>query len=836
MRHLARWAAMLAATLALHQAAPAITLVQDGQPRATIVIRASALAAKPFTPQYPNAPKVTADMKVRRAADDLQHYIEKMSGATLPIASDAQTVNGPVVLVGASTRLDALRLNVPHGLTNECNEEGYVIAARGDTLALAGNEDGPYWGTYYAVSELLNRLGVRWYSPGDFGEVIPQMKSISVADFEVRDKPDFRLRTWWGYAPYAEQNLEYLWKLRNKMMIDNPLPNAGDSSIRQWMPDKEVAKTHPEYFGKNQDGSINLYMPNFSNAEIPKVVAAKMAEYLEKTKKDTGVEPNGVSISPDDGLPRDFTPESMAQSQGFPEIVGREGEPSEVSISEEWFRFVNAVTTELAKTHPNAIVATNGYANRQMPPEGIRLHPNIQVLYASIWADTLKAFDNPRSWHSALQNGYLKRWGELCPHVDLYRYVYSMLTSSLTPIPQTRKLAHDMLLYKRYGIIGFQDEQKPCTRMEEGITTFYIRARTEWKADLDVNAELNEYFPNWYGPAAKPAQAFWDALEDTIETTPLLGHEDRILPFVYSGVLVSRLERVVKEAEAAATAEPYKTHVAVDRHILNHLRAYMAWQQAERDADFEEAIKQIKVMQDERLALNHIDGFLNQTETDYDTGLTRYNSGTWGYGLITRIPQIRGWADMTNGKAGELVAMLNREAWFALDPADVGKTLRWYDSDLRRELRAQPPTAKNSTGIGSDYSHPTWMTIDSTRPYYLQAPNTYSSDGVPYRGLMWYVYDVDVPASARGKTVKLYAPVVVDEAWVWVNGEYAGHRGYLESYNRPAPVDLDVTSLVKPGQRNTIAVRVSTSTNRSQAADGILSRIWLWTPKPVAAK
>src|SRR5688500_12898983 len=81
-------------------AARAITLVRDGVPNATIVIRDSAYNAKPYTPHYPDAIKITADNKVRRAADDLQSYVEKMSGAKLPVASDAQDVKGPVVLIG----------------------------------------------------------------------------------------------------------------------------------------------------------------------------------------------------------------------------------------------------------------------------------------------------------------------------------------------------------------------------------------------------------------------------------------------------------------------------------------------------------------------------------------------------------------------------------------------------------------------------------------------------------------------------------------------------------------------------------------------------------------
>src|SRR5437867_1801845 len=109
-------------------AAQAITLAKEGQPAATIVIRQSALAAKPYTPDYPNnLIMAQPDTKVRRAANDLQAYMEKISGARLPIAGDADDIKGPVILVGMSKRLEALKLDIPHGVTKERKEEGYVI-------------------------------------------------------------------------------------------------------------------------------------------------------------------------------------------------------------------------------------------------------------------------------------------------------------------------------------------------------------------------------------------------------------------------------------------------------------------------------------------------------------------------------------------------------------------------------------------------------------------------------------------------------------------------------------------------------------------------------------
>ena len=95
---------------------------------------------------------------------------------------------------------------------------------------------------------------------------------------------------------------------------------------------------------------------------------------------------------------------------------------------------------------------------------------------------------------------------------------------------------------------------------------------------------------------------------------------------------------------------------------------------------------------------------------------------------------------------------------------------------------------------------------------------------------MWYVFEVNVPSSFKGKTVRLFTPFVTCEAWTWVNGEYAGARKYMEAYYSPAPLDLDVTNLLKPG-KNTIAVWVGTGTGRAQAADGFLGRLVLYAPK-----
>jgi hypothetical protein len=229
---------------------------EDGKPVATIVIPKAALDAKPYKPAV--RVKGEPDGEVHFAAEQLQLYVQKITGAQLAIVGDDQAPAGPVVLVGASKRTNSLKLNIPTGLTPERKEEAYMIWAKGDTLVLAGNDMGPYQGTAFAVCEFLNRQGVRWFMPADLGEV-PHTPTLEVKDFTYRDKPDFIVRSWNGNLAPELRVDDALFRLHNKLTLSQSdvLAIPGDTSLRKYMPDKELMATHPEYFAQNLDGTRN---------------------------------------------------------------------------------------------------------------------------------------------------------------------------------------------------------------------------------------------------------------------------------------------------------------------------------------------------------------------------------------------------------------------------------------------------------------------------------------------------------------------------------------------------------------------------------------------------
>ncbi|MDO8587340.1 MAG: hypothetical protein Q7T82_09895, partial [Armatimonadota bacterium] len=282
------------------------TLVKDGKPACCIVIAEKASANATF------------------AAKELQTYVEKISGAKLEIRTDAERVTGAKVLVGRSKLTDAISgLQIPSGITLSLREEGFVIHCVGDTLVLAGNDStvedckeasdevrtkkfhkGPlYLGTRYAVYELLDRLGVRWFVPGEYGEVVPKAATVQFPEMSLTELPDFPVRGAWTFGPEWE-----LWAVRHKQ---NPwavdwFGVPGDSSLNGYVPADKM-KEHPEWFALQPDGSRNL-MPCMSDelrradpkyAGQPRLLDAM----TDRIGHDVSVGSQCSPFSPDDGTP-----------------------------------------------------------------------------------------------------------------------------------------------------------------------------------------------------------------------------------------------------------------------------------------------------------------------------------------------------------------------------------------------------------------------------------------------------------------------------------------------------------------------------------------------------
>ncbi|MEK6237201.1 MAG: hypothetical protein N2C14_21030, partial [Planctomycetales bacterium] len=183
----------------------------------------------------------------RLAAAELQTYVAKISGARLPIRAEPSADVPVQIYVGESPHARKLGVTADglrHGAYRIVSGENWLVLIgddtdfaptepwaknNGDRRTLQARwekasglpfgatnggmyknrarmpkelakEDGEYlWtyderGSFNAVCGFLRNLGVRWYSPGELGEVAPKMASIPLARIDQTVKPDFEIR------------------------------------------------------------------------------------------------------------------------------------------------------------------------------------------------------------------------------------------------------------------------------------------------------------------------------------------------------------------------------------------------------------------------------------------------------------------------------------------------------------------------------------------------------------------------------------------------------------------------------------------------------------------
>ena len=565
-------------------------IVKNGRPCADIVISE-------------NPPRA-----VKLAALELQLYIQKMSGAVLPVASSPQTNFAFHIYVGKSAWTDKLNIyseGLKHGAFRMVSGNGFLIllgedrdfvqhkpTARGhgdiprvleEWDRLTGEKwDYPFFtyrryspavgiwdfdkrGSLYAVYEFLESLGVRWYMPGNIGEVVPDRKTIALAPVDQTIRPDFAYRNLGDYSPHFDGGPRdsVLWRLR--MRFDEGADVIGVAgwahALNHVHSRDEVRKAHPEYFalyGKKRHTEGDYFSPCLSSPGLFDSTV-KFARFLF----DNYNEPV-ISVMPNDGYVTHCQCD-LCKGKDTPDR-GNEGK-----MSDYVWDFVNRVATELYKTHPDRKVVNVAYGPYRMPPEKItQFSPNVA---AGIVQGRVN-FNDPK-FHAkmlAARDGFLEKVapGNFC---TTDHYLHSRPGSALEGIPVyfPHVIAEDLRSLKGKSFGEYIElSQGPMSAMHApGINhlNVYVTSRYYWNAGRDINALLDEYYETFYGPAAKEMKAFveysetnWPVMRTKIE-------------------VIDRTLAMLDSAHKAAGNTVYRKRIdliAGDLRNLHDLRARLA--------------------------------------------------------------------------------------------------------------------------------------------------------------------------------------------------------------------------------------------------------------------
>ncbi|MEI6422971.1 MAG: DUF4838 domain-containing protein, partial [Lentisphaerota bacterium] len=363
-------------------------------------------------------------------------------------------------------------------------------------------------GSLNAVYEFLRMQGVRWYFPGDIGEIVPKKTAIEFPSINKTVRPDFALRYPLQYYNRfgSDKRDEVMWQLRLGL---NQAPDLiGPGYIAHGtalvIERDEVKQAHPEYYaligGKRQNGA------NFSPCLSSDGLFQANVKFV-RAVFDIFDAPM-ISVMPTDGLST-ICQCDLCKGKATPER-GWDGQ-----YSDYVWEYVNRVAKEVYKTHPEKKIVGMAYSTYLLPPVKMdKLSPNLVVCMEQRRSNLVepvrlkKYTDLRKAWLDKLPEGHKEFIG-----YDYYRHGTN--TPNL-PVFFPHAIAMDLRLLKGISLGDYIEVYRD--KKEIGILAIdhlntYVTSQFWWNADQNVDALLAEYYENFYGPAATEMKSFIEYCE-----------------------------------------------------------------------------------------------------------------------------------------------------------------------------------------------------------------------------------------------------------------------------------------------------------------------------------
>ncbi|HUR46982.1 MAG TPA: DUF4838 domain-containing protein [Candidatus Saccharimonadales bacterium] len=765
---------------------------------------------------FGNSPTIVisqdAGKSAQAAAADLGLFIEKMTGAKPVLANTASAVEK--ALVDSKTAIliigeEALRLepSLRKRLAQAAKPnpvlraDAIVVRRQGNRVFLAGNHDDAH---YYAVSWLLQQWGCRWYLPTAFGECIPRHDRLTAGKLDFAYGSPFEARQYW-----------LAWNASTEGQSEFQKRNFGNNTH---VPSGHNLATYTKELIPKGKSAFNVPIAEPSTAEH---VARQVAPLFAKGQN--------IMLGLEDGVYESDSPKDRELKAGLWDKYFLTP-----SMSDAFMAFYNNVSRTLLNQYPDSPskIGFLAYANITLPPQRKTVAEKPLVAYlAAIDIDPIHGMDDPKSPPRQEYREMMYRWSEAMQgRLVIYDYDQSMLVWRDLPNPSIRAFQQDVQHYRKAGILGIATETRGA--MATTFLNFFFRLQLAWNPDARVDALLAEFYPKFYGPAAKPMEAYWSSIMDAWSRSIVTEHEHFVAPAIYTPALLRQLKGNLLEAEQLAKSASVSPKASPDPLLLTQrlqftrlgfsvLENYMAMvQAAASDGDYRKAVAAGEQGLKARLELAR----LHPTFTTRVVGVAaedEKNGPAWWPG---EVQQYRALLALTDGTKGTLLQKTPVEWAFRRDPHDTGLPSGWASGKTDLSWWANQ---KNKEGYQVHQNNPgEWEMLRTD--LYPQAQGVISPDFHSYTGYAWYRTQLDIGSRQASGKVHLMFPGLFNECWLYLNGFLVAHRAQKAIWwenDYAFEWDVDLSKQLQPG-KNTLALRIS----NPHHFGGIFRRPFLYKP------
>ncbi len=708
------------------------------------------------------------------AARELNAHLKLMSGAELPVASVRPAAGGVVLLGAAGGGGLAARVRA-----RSDDPAAFAIEVAGDTAAVAGvSPEGVLFGVY----ELLEQLGCRWYMPGDFGRVVPQSATVALRAQATVQAPAFRGR--WFTVAGARDEAGSAWQRRVRMGGPFFPPAHGIAPFKATAGDR-LFEEHPEYFSEVRGKRLKRQVC-LSNPEVLQLAVAQTKAWFRANPGQPW-----MGMGPNDGG-------GFCECAACRALDGDDFDPfsNERSVTDRYVWFFNQVLKGIEDEFPDRKLCFYIYHSYMRPPVRYKPDPRICGAFAPISLCRVHGMSNPvcpnRSYYARL----MEAWGKILPELYERGYCFNLACPGF-PFSRVHVLRDEIPKALAFGIKGWRVESVP--HWGSLSPTFYVAAKLMWDPAADPDALVRDFAERFFGPAGAPMHSYLARMDAALRDADHHTGSSFNMPDFYPPALRAAARRELEAAARLAPDAPFAARVAAFRLTFDALEAFIAMLDARNAQDWAGA----KAAHDRVMALG-AEAYRHDPPLMSERAFTSYMRRFWSQATLDGFARVSG--------ENRFVAGLP-DAWdFLLDPQGLGEELGFFRADL---------------------------TGGNWRPLRTSSASWGDQGLYDYRGVAWYRARVAVPAEFAGRPLRLWFGGVDEEARVWVNGALPklltaiANREVVpgDSPGRAfVPFEYDVTDLMKAGQENTIAVKITNKQVNEMGTGGITAPVMIYSP------
>lgn len=607
------------------------------------------------------------------AAEELQMYIEKISGAKLNIISTDRPENLPAIIVGHHVLAKDIIAEMDKRFPT--NKDRIAVVAKWNRLYLTGcSEDAILWATW----DWLESLGIRWLLPTEKGEYVPKFASILIGDIEKYDAPKMAFRgpnyavseAWCKmngrpsclyqseHGIPASTLFSYRMRLNNNCAFDAKdmwISIGSGHSYMYFLPVVRYFKSHPDWYNLVNQKRMNStgWQICFTNHDAAKEFAKNMCGSIKAClKQGVPIEQMKIFVSPNDGR-------AKCECQNCIKLIEKDGGSASLVLN-----FTNLVADEIHKIYPQAKIVYYVYDNYGRVPEYVKpakgVYPEI-VFWTSnqgtaanhahpMFSDFNKKYQEAFNWFAKNSEG-------------VFAHEYYGHYNWFTPYPQMTQMSCDIKKLTEYkNFVGLYSE----SHLHWGTQAFnfYLQPKLMWNPNLNVDDLLADYCQKAYGPAGELILKFYKTLQNKMDGVPYICGYNVEIPELLTENVIAKCNKYIDLSEKmldcmdASTRWRAKLLIESWRNSVIFARANALYIGNPISGDREKILdycNQVQTFAQSELGkfayeypvvdigLKNITGALRVDLSNLQHGTTVYNDYFMYGGAIKFFAQITGW-------------------------------------------------------------------------------------------------------------------------------------------------------------------------------------------------